>query len=358
MQIVNVCAPGNLDYYDSYGLIACQLARHLAAMGVHPNALALGNAQHPNQPPDVAAVTARPIQPALGGILLGYPSNYARYPALTQVGPRVALTMFESSKIPAGWVEPLNACDAVIVPSTFCREVFVRCGVTVPVHVIALGVGDIYRYQPRHPVRPFTFLAFLDRGKRKGGAYALQAFLKAFGDNEDVRLLLKQRKPKVAVTLTNPNIDLIQRDMTEDELYALYLESDCLVNPNMGEGWGLIPREFAATGGISLTTAWGGTADDLPLWGVPLPYTLVEADWGDNPTLKGQDLGMWALPDIEGVAATMRQVYEERDAYRAFAREASARVRMLYSWRRFAQQVYDVWKGVADGKRDRLSATA
>lgn len=348
---INVCAPGHWDWYDSYGLIACRLARHLTRLGAHVNAWGLGFTAMANQPADVAAVTGGPRRPALGGIFLGYPTSYARHGALAAFGPKVALTMFESSRLPQEWIAPLNGCDAVIVPSRFCGDVFRESGVTAPLHVIPLGVSEVYRPAVRRKDGPFTFLAFLDRGRRKGGIHAMQAFVRAFGDDPAYRLLLKMRAPKVKVEILNPNIEIVQRDLSEHELAALYARADVLVNPNMGEGFGLIPREFAASGGVALTTGWGGTADDLPAWGWPLPYTLVPAMWEGNKTLAGQDLGVWAEPDVDGVAAMMREVAANRDEYAWEALGKAQAAHSLYDWDAFARRVLTVWEEVASGYR-------
>lgn len=356
MTTISVYAPGHYDIYDSYGLIACQLARHLTRLGVHVNALAMGKTVMDSQPEDVRAVTSRPLRPSLGGIVLGYPTGYANHSALLHCGPRVAVTMFESSKILPSWIEPLNQMDAVVVPSTFCRDVFKACGVTVPIHVVPLGVGEVYRYQERTEGRPLTFLAFLDRGKRKGFIVALQAFLRAFGESMDYRLILKGRKAKVPLVLTNPNIEVVQQDMSEEELYQLYLRCDVLINPHKGEGFGIIPREFAGTGGIALTTNWSGTADDLSEWGWSLPYALERADWEGHRYLEGQDLGEWAACDPDAVASKLLHVAEHIDAYRVMARYHAARVPELYSWRAFAERVLYIWKEAADGYATRAAA--
>jgi glycosyltransferase involved in cell wall biosynthesis len=349
MSIINVCTPGHADMADSYGLIACQLARHLAAMGHYVNLFAFGNAQHPSQPADVAAVTSQPVRAAFGGVYLGYPATYSLHPPMTQSRPRVALTMFESTIIPMGWAEILNTMDAVIVPSTFCHEVFQSCGVTVPLHIAPLGINEVYQPAPRTTDRPFTFLAFLDRGLRKGGLTALQAFVRAFGDDPDYRLILKARKAREGRALdgiTNPNITVVQRDMSEQELYQLYLSAHCLVNPNKGEGFGLLPREFASSGGLALATDWGGTADDIERWGVPIPYRLINADWRGVKKWEGQELGQWAEVDTDELANLMRYVARERDCFMHRAMVEAPGVRRMYDWRRFAGQVLEVWNGV------------
>jgi glycosyltransferase involved in cell wall biosynthesis len=356
MTNITVYAPGHYDIADSYGLIACQLARHLTALGVHVNAVGLGETVMDNQPEDVRAVTSRPLRPSLGGLALGYATGFNRYGALLHAGPRIAITMFESSRCPASWVQPLNEMDAVITPSWFCAEVFRQCGVTVPVHVVPLGVGEVYRYAERPRERPLTFLAFMDRGARKGGITALQAFLMAFGEDMNYRLILKSRKAKVPLEFTNPNITVIHQDMSEAELYELYLSADVLINAHRGEGFGLLPREFAATGGIAMTTDWSGTADGLGVWGYPLPYELVKADWRGNKSLEGQDLGEWAEVSPERVATHLRIVAANREYYQERAKTAAHQAVNLYSWRTFAEQVLSIWKEACIGYSQRAVA--
>ena len=344
-----IYAPGHIDPYDSYGLLAMQLLRHLNRNGIEAHAMALGNPRLDTQPDDIAGLMSRPLRPSYGGILLGYPTTYESYGALANNGNRIALTMFESSKIPPDWVPILNELNAVVVPSRFCKDVFESCGVTVPVHIAPLGINEVYQPVKRSRNRPLTFLAFLDRGARKGGHAAIQAFCLAFGNRTDVHLILKSRDPKVRLNATNENIDIIQQDMSEQELAALYGRCDVLINANKGEGFGLIPREFAATGGVSLTTNWSGTADHLEQWGWSLPYKLVPADWKGIKKFDGVDLGVWAEPDIEGVADVLLEVANNRNTYQTAAYSRAANVHALYSWSRFANQVYDVLESVNNG---------
>lgn len=88
-----------------------------------------------------------------------------------------------------------------------------------------------------------TFLAFGDRGLRKGGFTAIQAFQMAFHGNKRYRLIVKARAPKNIELFPGGNIELIQQDMTEQELYELYCRCDVLINPNRGEGFGLLQEK-------------------------------------------------------------------------------------------------------------------
>lgn len=346
-EAISIHSPWSWNYCDSFGLIACQLARHLSQMGLHVNCMGLSSPTMDNQPADIQAITSQHIMPMFGGLFLGWPTTFEKHGGLAGMGRRIAITMFESTKLPAEWPGILNEMHAVIVPARFLVDVFRDSGVKVPIHVAPLGISEVYQPVRRATEgRPMRFLAFLDRGRRKGGHIAIEAFQRAFGNDTNYRLVLKGRRIENEIRLfPGGNIEIIQADMSEQELADLYASCDVLINPNSGEGFGLIPREFAATGGISLSTAWGGTADDIEDWGWPIAYEMQTADWLGMPGLEGGDLGEWGVPCVDGLTDLLTEVAVCRRGYATWAMEQAANVHRLYSWRKFAEQVYSVWKG-------------
>lgn len=312
---------------DSYGRVAIETAAAIQrTRGVHVNRIG-----------DEFTL----IRPTFGGILTAYPSQFDLYGGLAQFGRRIALTMFESDIIPSDWIEPLNKCDGVVVTSNWLVDVFKKCGVKVPVHALHLGINEKFEYQRRKPHKPFTFIAIGDGGLRKGSHLAMFAFIRAFGDSPDHRLIIKARNYPID-SFINPNITLIKDELSDEELINLYRECDCMVFPSSGEGFGFPPREFAATGGLSIATNWGGTADNIEQWGIPLSYSMTAAWQGDA---KMVGLGQWAHPDQEQLAATMKLVANLPALTRmSFGRWASLNVRRLYSWDKFGASIYDLWR--------------
>jgi len=285
------------------------------------------------------------IRPAFGGILLGYPTLHADYGLFAQHGPRVALTMFESTKLPEGWAENLNKCDAVIVPGQFLVDVFRDNGVNAPMQVYPLGVSsEFLTYIVREKTRPFTFIAIADRGKRKAANKVMYAFVRAFGDDMRYRLILKAREFRYEVK--NPNITLIGKDMSNKELADLYRQAQVMVFPSCGEGFGLPPREFAATGGVAMVTNWSGTADAVAEWGIPLPYTMSDA-WEGHPKWYGK-LGQWADVDIDTIAKRMQLIARNFPIYAMRGTRAAEFVRHNYRWEIFGQNVINLWERVAE----------
>lgn len=343
---ISIHSPWSWNFADSYGLIACQLARHLSQMGLHVNCMGLSSPTVDNQPADIQAITAQPIQPMFGGLFLGWPVTFEKHGGLSGMGRRIAITMFESTKLPAEWPAILNEMHAVIVPARFLVDVFRDSGVSVPIRVAPLGISEVYQPTRRSQTTPMRFLAFLDRGRRKGGHIAIEAFQRAFGNDQNYRLVLKGRRIENEIRLfPGGNIEIIQQDMSEDELAALYASCDVLINPNSGEGFGLIPREASSTGMITLATDWGGTADDIAEWGFPIAHTINPADWLGMPGLEGQDLGGWGVPCVDCLTDLLTEVAVCRAWYAAQAMELAPNVHRLYSWRKFAEQVYSIWRG-------------
>lgn len=343
-SIVSVYAP-SWDPYDSYGQIACRLARHLDVRGVYVNAMhSNGEVAHDAQPDDVRAVVTRPIRPVLGGIQLGYPTHYTRRGALAYLGPQVAVTMFESTVLPSGWAAALNRCQAVVVPSRWQVDVFRDNGVRVPIHVVPLGIDEVYQpLDERRDGEPYTFLAFADRGRRKNWHLVVHAFVQAFGDDPRYHLILKTRAGSNVPDWNNPNIETLRADLTPEDMNALYNRCDCMVFPSSGEGFGLPPREFAATGGHVIATGWGGM-DDVGAWGLPLFYSMGPA-WEGHPDHEG--LGEWAVPEQQHLVELMRYASLGPIRHNELTPRFVARIHHLYDWQYFADRVLDIWRDVS-----------
>tara|TARA_Y100000310_G_scaffold337465_1_gene424591 strand:- start:467 stop:1270 length:804 start_codon:yes stop_codon:yes gene_type:complete len=186
--------------------------------------------------------------------------------------------MFESTQIPTGWPSIINNFNRLIVPSTFCQEVFINSGVTVPTEVVPLGI--IPKEWPVNQDRlkedrPFRFLLFANshwQNTRKNYSFVVDVFCQMFGNNPDVELVLKLtvgQRPQINLP---PNVKVVVGRFDQTHLIHLLHSCDCLLFPSNGEGFGLPPREAMATGMGCIYTQWGGLTDLAKLGvGNPVP---------------------------------------------------------------------------------------
>jgi glycosyltransferase involved in cell wall biosynthesis len=337
----------NWDPLESYGQIAGELAQRLSSdHGIQINAVTGRRPPESINSPKFLRLLKRPTFDVSGGIVLGYPTLYDQYGPAVAGGPKLAITMFESTALPAGWATALERCAAVVVPSPWLIDVFRAAGVTRPIHVIPLGVSERYQLVPRPAGRrPFTFLMIASPGLRKGWDVAVRAFAAAFGEDPAYRLVIKIRAGrKLNARILHPRVEILAADFDTDQMQELYASVDAFVCPSRGEGFGLPPREAAATGLPVIATAWGGTADAIDEWGFRLTSSLTVA-WPhhrDHPRC-----GLWAEPDVGHLASLMKQVAAE-GSEELEARRRSQQVRACYAWDRFAAGIRDAWREVID----------
>lgn len=333
MNAVDIIAP-TLNDCDAWGQMAWEL---------HAWFEASGQPVHLHAPGEVLVNAAEQTTQA-GTVALGYPTNWRGIRGGDLARPLVAVSMFESTRLPPTWIEALNEADAVVVPTQWSADVYRDSGVTVPITVEPLGVREDFAFIRRLQGRsPFTFLTVADRQFIKGWRETVRVFRATFGESRQYRLIIKTRVNGIRVVVDAPNIQVVNEDMTVTQLRGLFGAADCFIAASYGEGFGLWPREAAATGLPVIATEWSGLTHNLHGWGYPLRYTLVEA-WQDHEAPEGAG-GVWAAPDEAHLSELMQYVASGSTVARGMAFQASRRVAGWYSWQRFAECVLEVLHG-------------
>lgn len=366
-KVISIYSP-EWHPYTGYGRKAVELTRHATKMGYHVNVM--GGAPHKYAdlaPSDVAPALASPkIIPALGGIVLGYPTLVSGYPEMLRHGPILIQTMFESTRFPDGWSRWLNRADAIAVPTPWLVDAMRDNGVNTPVSVIREGVSDVFKpvKRVRYP-KQFAFVWVASDMMRKGYDVLIKAWAKAFNGSDRHKLIMKVKPGALGKFsgFKNLNIEILDQDMSDDELLDLYARCHAMVSPSRGEGFGLPAREFAATGGPVIATNWGGLADNIRSWAYPLQYDLAPA-WYVSEQIKHprfEGLGEWAEPRIDNLVQLMQYVASRprwdmwhkappRGVKVANQSErVAAQVRKLYSWQTFSEEMLELWEAVASG---------
>lgn len=302
---------------DGYGYAAIKLAEAMRAQGTK---LAVHDWH------DDERFIATPVAFEGQTLALTIPEFYEHVTA-----PRlVAFTMFETTRLPAGWVERINRlADAVLVPTPWVAGVFRENGVTSPLTVARLGVDPAeFPLIERGYRGPFTFLWTGTPDFRKGWDLVYQAFADAFGQRRDVRLILHFREQPFGMRpFRDRNVEVRVGMMTRHEQLAELAEADAYVFPSRGEGFGLPPREAAATGLPVIATDWGGLGDDIEHWAYPLACGLERADYG-----QWGEVGEWAAPDYDHLVELMRFFVKHREEAEAHGHAASTWLAAHGTW--------------------------
>ncbi len=263
----------------------------------------------------------------------------------------VGWTMLEVTGLPPTWVAGCNSMDEVWVPASFNVDTFRNSGVTVPIHVMPLGV-DVGYFHPEitgfRPSTRFTFLSVFEWGERKAPEVLLRAFAEEFKDSEDVLLLLSvfNRDPYVDVHQqiadldlppTAPIVVMLNPKFHAAQMGSLYRSADAFVLPSRGEGWGMPVLEAMACGLPTIATRWSGPADFLHDGiGYPLePLRMVPAE-ARCPFYEGFE---WADPDVEQLRSLMREVADDPEAARVKGLAAAAEVAANWTWDHVARKV-------------------
>jgi glycosyltransferase involved in cell wall biosynthesis len=167
---------------------------------------------------------------------------------------------------------------------------------------------------------------------RKNPCAAISAFRSAFGDDPDVRLVVKLANVTTypyglkliqAAIADARNITLISTTLEKSALDALYSETDVLISLHRSEGFGLTMAEAMLRGLPVVATNWSGNVDFLTDdTGIPLPYRLVPAQ--DPQGTYQHPNSRWADADIEAAAAALQRLRADPALRRKLGEAAAA----------------------------------
>lgn len=262
----------------------------------------------------------------------------------------IGFTMFEATRLPKGWADTINAlCARLMVPCEWNREVFADNGVRVPIEVARWGIDpEEYWYIDRTPSptlprkpgedRPYTFLWSGTPDLRKGWDVAYRAFRLAFGNRDDVQLVMHFRAALPGdPRFGDRNVRTIIGKVDGYKWRELLAGADAFVFPSRGEGWGLPPREAAATGLPTIATNYGGLAEEIALWGLPL--SVKGASPAEYGIWDAGEIGEWAEPDVDHLVELLRWCEANRSEAARRGCAASEFLTTQATWERTARAV-------------------
>ena len=256
-----------------------------------------------------------------------------RLPGLLAPSQRnVGLIFWELPVVPQAWWPSLALFDAILTCSPFVR------------HAIETAVPDVPTLHAEHPllVRPpqedgtsvrarlgipadaFVCCTSFDLRSdysRKNPSASVNAFLQAFPDDADVRLIIKtngnpdhvsmnsQMKKLIDSIRSDKRIIVITDTMPYQQVLALYGAADVFISLHRAEGLGLGPMEAMLLGRLVIATGYSGNMAYMTEQNsMPIPYLLVEplqVNWQYKRSFAGA-MASWAEADVEQAASALR----------------------------------------------------
>ena len=324
---LNLCCPA-FGVADGYGNSAEQMALALDRSGL---SLTLAGITRRAGHQNAAEIFDR--VPIMGDAILFYspPVNWLKQ---LDGRPSYGFTMYESDRVPRSWVAPLDRADEIWVPSTWNAEIFAAC-TTRPVHVIPLGVdANAFAYARRTRGAKFRVLSMATYAQepRKGIDLAIRAFKAAFGDRDDVEMVVHSTYPG-NVHKDDARIQRSVRQFTTPALADFYREFDVLLYPSLGEGFGLIPLEAMATGMPAIFATATGMRDYSDL-GLTVGTHKIPATTGHDSTHDGTatPYGCWHEPHLDELVDRLRAVESHYELAMDHATRDSMTIADRWTW--------------------------
>lgn len=277
----------------------------------------------------------------------------------------VYIQPWEFSKVPMEWVYKFDTfADHLIVPSNWTREVYLETGIN-PDRITYVPNGynpEVFNSKDREPKRKFTFTFVGCAQHRKGLDILINAFSKSFVAADLAKLVIKDSPAiygqnnllgeilRLQYTTQCAEVELINDNLSEIDMALLYKNTDVLVHPYRGEGFGMHVQEAMACGAFPLVTGSGPTDDFVDeTCGLRINTRRKHVDLtqpsifavkpGDS--LSNMGAHAWILePDEADLANKMRYLYSHHDREEILKRVNTAS--KLHTWDQVADRYVDL----------------
>jgi len=282
--------------------------------------------------------------------------QYWRWSSLP-VRNRVSLCLSEARSILSqGRRETINNLrnsDLIICPSESATTAFREAPIDVPIRVVPFGVNTSeFKFVSRNwGSDGFRFLHAGVTQFRKGSWLVPEAFVSEFTARDDVHLTIASYKVSPMFTKLkmeyggHKHIEFIS-DLQESSM-DLYKKHHCFVLPHLSEGYGLMVPEAMSTGMPCIVSRCSAPREYFGNkygWWVEMSEDYAPIDQC-LPNTKG----FWRLPDIESLAAAMREAYERRDESGKRGKAAAEFVANNLTWSHTVAKMKEVFSEEAIG---------
>lgn len=266
---------------------------------------------------------------------------------------KIGYTPWESTELLWGWATPLNqVIDELWTTSEWNAEIFSK-HTNKPIFVYEHGIDDSWIPKKRElqKSRPFRFLHVGEPSYRKDAQMVVDAFIGLYGDDPNYELILKCGRinttrvydPNTGEITGSPNafyknIQIIESELSVEQMNGLYDLCDAFVYPSWGEGFGFNPLQSMAKGIPTIcTSGWATYARYITL---PLDSKWWKSPWQTiHP-------GLMLKPDYSQLKEHMKDVVKNYDNYSELAYKNSFLVHKDYNWEKVSKPAVERLKKI------------
>jgi len=264
-------------------------------------------------------------------------------------GGHIGFPIFELDKFDEVELHHLKSCDKIFVCSEWARGVAHEQGVTGHrIEVVPLGVDtDIFR--PTKSTQKEKTI-FFNCGKwevRKGHDILIEAFKKVANKHHNAELWMMctnpfnspQEEAQWHQLYSHPQVRIIPRAETQQEVYNIMSQIDCGVFPSRGEGWNLEVLELMSCGRHVIATDYSAHTEFCTKENSSL-VTITETEPAfDGKWFFGQ--GGWAKIDDTVINSLQNKMEEFIQGYEGETNEAGIETAKQFSWNHTSSKILE-----------------
>ncbi len=269
-------------------------------------------------------------------------------------GKHIGFPIFELDTFTNLEKHHLSSCDELFVCSSWAKDVCISNGITVPIHVIPLGVNTEL-FKPSLNTKKTT--TFLNIGKweiRKGHDILIKAFLKAFRTTgqfaDDVQLIMCCDNPFLSLDeqkrwedlYKNPKIRIIRRLPNHSDIAKLMSMVDCGIFPSRAEGWNLEALEMLACGKNIIITDYSAHKEFCSGSNAMLVDINEVEPAVDNIWFKGQ--GNWAKIEekqINQIVSHMQWIHSCKSNNQLIINQSNVETAKNFTWENTSRKILE-----------------
>ena len=272
---------------------------------------------------------------------------------------------WEEDRVPQDYINNFNKyLNGIGTTSNFVTKALINSGLKIPVKTIGNGVDlpiNFYKLEPYvlKTKKKNKFLHISSAFPRKGIDILLKAYFNAFNNDDDVCLIIKtfpnihNNVDEQIETLKNsynnsPEVEVINKDISDEKLYSLYKAADCYVHAARGEGFGLPVAEAMLAKIPVIVSPNTGLADfcneDTAL--------LIDYEMEPANAHVSDGISNWAKPNMETLSELLKKFIKNKESLNINNKINNAynKISEYYTWEKTAERWLDFINDVQENQ--------